>query len=165
MYWDSLPLLELLPVMRWRRSTGSAWGRMHPLFLPLASVGTVSDMPGVNGNSGGNSAGFDPFGWATRNVSEKRLHQAIKVVLVIGCAIFIIKRILEYDHYMVKSLWAVETAIYVVLLIAFFIRTHPVDRSQGAAEIVIPLVGALLPFALLLSPPARFVLTNRQLHM
>jgi protein-S-isoprenylcysteine O-methyltransferase Ste14 len=84
--------------------------------------------------------------------------------MVIGCAVFLYKRALEYDLYRIKPLWAAETAIYVILIIAFMIRTDPVDRSRGVAEIAIPAVGALLPFVLLLSPPAGSILSNRTLY-
>jgi protein-S-isoprenylcysteine O-methyltransferase Ste14 len=142
------------------------WTAFAALGFILASVATVSNMlPEVSGNSGGNSSGFDPFGWAARILPEKQLHKIIRVFMTAGCAVFLIKRMLEFDHYWVKPLWAVETAIYLVLLLAFLVRTHPVDRSQGVAEIIIPLVGALLPFVLLFSPPARFVLSNRPLHI
>lgn len=138
------------------------WTAFAALGLILASVATVSDMlPGRNGNG----AGFDPFGWAAAFVSEDLLHRIIRIVMVLGCAVFLAKRVLEYDHYWVKPLWAAETAIYAVLLIAFFIRTKPLDRSRGIPEIIIPLVGALLPFVLLFSSPARFIWSNRTLNM
>ncbi len=37
---------------------------------------------------------------------------------------------------------------------------RPLDRSQGMREIVLPLIGSALPFALLLSPPATVVTTH-----
>ena len=138
------------------------WTAFGALGLILASVATVSDMLPANNRS---KTSFDPFGWASRILPENHLHKIIRVVMTAGCSVFFVKRVMEYGHYWVKPLWAVETAIYIVLLIAFLIRTHPVDRSRGMAEITIPLAGALLPFALLFSPPARFVLSNRSVHM
>jgi protein-S-isoprenylcysteine O-methyltransferase Ste14/uncharacterized membrane protein len=138
------------------------WTAFAALGLILASVATVSDLvPERNGNG----AGFDPFGWAAALVSEEVLHRVIRIVMTVGCAVFLAKRALEYDQYWVKPLWAAETAIYVVLLIAFLFRTQPVDRSRGMAEILIPLAGAVMPFALLFSSPARFVWTNRAFNM
>ena len=57
-----------------------------------------------------------------------------------------------------------ETLVYVILILAFMIRTVPVDRSRGFGEIALPGVGALLPFALLFPDPARFVVGNALLH-
>lgn len=139
------------------------WTAFAALGLILASVTTVSGMlPEINGNGG---ISFDPFGWAARIVPEKQLHKIIRVIMSAGCAMFLIKRVLEYGHYLIKPLWAAETAIYAVLLVAFLIRTHPVDRSRGIAEIIIPGVGAILPFALLLTPPVGFILRNRPVHL
>lgn len=134
------------------------WTAFVALGLILASVGTVSNMlPGKNDNS----LGFDPFGQAARIVPEKYLHKIIKMTLVIGCVFFLVRRIQEYSHYMVKPLWVAETAIYIVLIIAFLLRTDPVDRSRGIAQIAIPALGALLPFALLLTSPARWIMGNQ----
>jgi protein-S-isoprenylcysteine O-methyltransferase Ste14 len=83
------------------------------------------------------------------------------MTLVIGCVFFLVRRIQEYSHYMVKPLWVAETAIYIVLIIAFLLRTDPVDRSRGIAQIAIPALGALLPFALLLTSPARWIMGNQ----
>jgi len=134
------------------------WNAFAALGLILASVTTASDMvPGMNRWQ----PAFDPFGWVARIVPERYLHNVIRLFLAGGCVLFLVKRVLEYDRYWVKPLWAAETAIYAVLLIAFLIRIHPVERSRGLAQIAIPVVGALLPFALLYSRPARFILTNR----
>jgi protein-S-isoprenylcysteine O-methyltransferase Ste14 len=138
------------------------WTAFAALGLILASVGTVSDMlPGKNDN------GFsvDPFGQAARFIPEKSLHLGIRIFMAIVCSGFLLRRILEYSDYLVKPLWVVETLIYVLLILAFLIRVHPVDRARGLAEIAIPGVGALLPFALLLSPPVGFILRNRPLHL
>ena len=138
------------------------WPAFAALGLILASVATVSDMlPERNGNGDG----FDPFGWAAGYVPEELLHRGIRIVMSVGCIVFLARRVTEYEHYWVKPLWAAETAIYAILLIAFLIRTRPIDRSRGMAEILVPLAGAVLPFALLFSPPARFVWTNRTLNM
>jgi len=64
-----------------------------------------------------------------------------------------VRRIREYDDFLLKPLWAVETLIYLVLIAAFLMRLDPLERSRGWREILVPLAGGILPFALLLSPP------------
>jgi drug/metabolite transporter (DMT)-like permease/protein-S-isoprenylcysteine O-methyltransferase Ste14 len=136
------------------------WTAFAALGLILASVGTVSDiLPGRSGNG----FSFDPFGQAARFISERSLHRGIRIFMAIVCAGFLLRRILEYGDYQVKPLWAVETLIYIILIIAFWIRIHPVDRSRGLSEIVIPGIGALLPFALLFSPPVGLIIRSQVL--
>lgn len=96
---------------------------------------------------------FDPFGWAARFVPPRRIHQLIRAGAVLVFAIFFAKRIGEYGAFLLKPLWFVETLIYLVLLVAFLVRVEPVDRSRGVAQVLLPLVGGVLPFALLGSPP------------
>lgn len=98
-------------------------------------------------------ASFDPFGWAARVVPPRLIHQAIRAGAVIVFAFFLVKRIGEYGIFLLKPLWFVETLIYLVLLVAFLLRVEPVDRSRGVAEVLLPLAGGVLPFALLATPP------------
>lgn len=98
-------------------------------------------------------AAFDPFGWAARFIPERRLHQLIRFAAVALFALFLVKRLGEYDTFFLKPLWFVETAIYAVLLLAFLVRVEPVDRSVGWGQVALPLVGGVLPFALLLTAP------------
>lgn len=135
------------------------WTAFAGLGLILASIAAVGEM----GAGKRPAAAFDPFGLVTRFVPERSLHRAIRVFMVLACAWFLSRRALEYGSYLFKPLWAVETMVYVVLIVAFWFRTYPMDRSRGLAEIVIPGVGALLPFTLLLSQPAGFVIDNRVL--
>ncbi len=95
---------------------------------------------------------FDPFGWLERYFSAKTLHTVIRAFMGAVLLIFLIHRVLSYNHYLFKPLWVVETLIYAVFLIIFIIRKDPVERSQGVQEIIIPLIGGVWPFALLLSP-------------
>lgn len=106
---------------------------------------------------------FDPFGLAGRYLAEERLYRLIRAFMVLILAIFLIHRLSQYGDFSVKALWLVETALFVVLILAFWLRTNPVNRSRGWAEIIIPLSGSALPFGLLLSPPAPFITANRGL--
>jgi protein-S-isoprenylcysteine O-methyltransferase Ste14 len=96
---------------------------------------------------------FDPFGWAARWVPPHRLHQLIRVGAALLFCVFLARRIAEYDRFLLKPLWVVETFIYLVLLVAFLVRVEPIDRSIGVKQVLIPLIGGMLPFALLGSPP------------
>lgn len=76
------------------------------------------------------------------------------VVLLFG---FLAHRISQYPDYFFKPLWAVETLIYVVFIVSYAVRIDPQVRSRGAREILVPLAGAVLPFALLFTRPAPWI--------
>ena len=80
--------------------------------------------------------------------------------MIVVLAVFAWFRFREYGSYLVKPLWVAESLIYVVLIVAYVVRIPPVERSQGWREIIVPLVGAAMPFALLFSPPARWLTGN-----
>jgi protein-S-isoprenylcysteine O-methyltransferase Ste14 len=84
--------------------------------------------------------------------------------MALVCVLFLLRRVSEFDTYLVKPLWVMETLVYVVLILAFMMRTVPVDRSMGIGEIALPGVAARLPFALLLPGPARFVVVSAALQ-
>jgi len=96
---------------------------------------------------------FDPFNWLTRYFSPRALHLMIRGGIMIVLLVFLIHRIMMYQRYWFKPLWAAETLVFVIFLISYATRTDPVSRSKGVREIVVPLVGGVLPFALLWSPP------------
>jgi protein-S-isoprenylcysteine O-methyltransferase Ste14 len=106
---------------------------------------------------------FDPFGTVSRYLPERLLHRLIRIAMAGILAIFLWQRIRHYELFAVKALWLAETALFAVLIIAFLCRTNPVHRSSGVQEIIIPLLGSALPFALLLAPPAPLVTNNRTL--
>jgi protein-S-isoprenylcysteine O-methyltransferase Ste14 len=106
---------------------------------------------------------FDPLGWFARLVPERWLHRLIRIGGVLLFLAFAALRARQYRHFALKSLWVVETLIYVVLAAAFLVRVNPVDRSRGWREVALPVVGALLPFAFLASPPHPFVLARPRL--
>jgi protein-S-isoprenylcysteine O-methyltransferase Ste14 len=68
-------------------------------------------------------------------------------------AAFLALRASQYRWFALKPLWAVETLLFAVLIVAYAVRRPPLDRARGAREVLVPLVGALLPFGLLFSPP------------
>jgi protein-S-isoprenylcysteine O-methyltransferase Ste14 len=96
---------------------------------------------------------FDPFGWLEKFFPAHFLHRLIRIGIIVILIIFLVHRISLYSYYLVKPLWVTETLIYVVFLVSYTIRIDPIERSQGLKEIIIPLIGSVLPFALLLSPP------------
>jgi protein-S-isoprenylcysteine O-methyltransferase Ste14 len=62
--------------------------------------------------------------------------------------------------YFVKLLWVLETVIFVVFIISYALRIEPAERSRGVKEIIIPLIGGVLPFGLLLSMPNQSIGNN-----
>ena len=103
---------------------------------------------------------FDPFGWLETYIPARIIHLAIRTGFITVLIFFLIQRISAYNLYLVKPLWATETMIFVIFLISYTVRTDPVERSRGIREIIIPLCGAVLPFALLISPPNLFIAGN-----
>ncbi len=103
---------------------------------------------------------FDPFGWTARFIPEKILHRLVRAAVLAVLAVFLWWRVEYYDQFLLKPLWAVETLIYVTLMVAFLLRLDPRERSRGVREIVVPLAGGVAPFALLLSPPQAAIGNN-----
>ncbi len=96
---------------------------------------------------------FDPFGWLENFFPAHFLHRIIRIGIIVILIIFLVHRISLYRYYLVKPLWVTETLIYVVFLVSYAIRIDPIERSRGLKEIIIPLIGGVLPFFLLSSPP------------
>ena len=103
---------------------------------------------------------FDPFGWAEKRISDRHLHLLIRIAVIVLAIIFLIRRISRYHEYLFKPLWLVETLIFLAILISYATRSEPVERSTGIKEILIPLIGAVTPFALLLTPPTTWICNN-----
>jgi protein-S-isoprenylcysteine O-methyltransferase Ste14 len=103
---------------------------------------------------------FDPFGWLEKYISAHLLHFLIRVCIIVLLAIFLIHRIAQYNLYFVKLLWVLETVIFVVFIISYALRIEPAERSRGVKEIIIPLIGGVLPFGLLLSMPNQSIGNN-----
>jgi protein-S-isoprenylcysteine O-methyltransferase Ste14 len=100
---------------------------------------------------------FDPLGWLEHIVPLRWLHRIIRFSALAIILFFIISRIGQYRYYFWKPLWAAETLLFVVVFIAFIVRTDPVNRSQGIREIIVPLLGSVLPFGLLKTYPSRWI--------
>ncbi len=101
---------------------------------------------------------FDPFARLERLLSPHRAHLVLRLAVIGGLIAFLAHRMTQYHDYFFKPLWVVESLIFVVFIAAYALRSDPVDRSRGAREIVMPLIGAVLPFGLLFSRPAPFVI-------
>ncbi len=97
--------------------------------------------------------GFDPFGCLTKWIPGHILHVFIRCGVIAIAFVFLIHRIAEYHNFLVKPLWAVETFIFFAFIISYSVRTEPLEHSRGIKEIVVPMIGAVTPFALLLTPP------------
>lgn len=103
---------------------------------------------------------YDPFGWLEKWISSHHIHLMIRVGVIAISIAFLIHRIAQYHDFLVKPLWVVETLIFFAILISYIVRTEPLERSKGVREIVIPLIGAITPFALLLTPPSPLIVHN-----
>lgn len=106
---------------------------------------------------------FDPFGLAGRFLPETVLHELVRGVMALILVGFLVRRIGQYGEFLVKPLWLAETVLYGVLIVAYLFRTAPVNRSSGLSEIAMPLIGSVLPFALVLTAPAPAVVNSRSL--
>jgi len=106
---------------------------------------------------------FDPFGWLARFIPERRLHRLLQAGGVILFGAFLVLRLRQYQSFLLKPLWAAETAIFATLILAYLVRTEPRERSRGVKEILLPLATAALPFALLAAPPSLAVTARRPL--
>lgn len=80
-------------------------------------------------------------------------HGAVRAAVLALLLVFLVLRLGQYHLYFFKPLWAAESLIYVMFIVAYSVRDNPKDRSRGVREILIPLVGAMLPFGLLTSRP------------
>jgi len=100
---------------------------------------------------------FDPFGWIEKWIPSRWLHLIIRVFILMILCFFLVLHIRRYDNFFLKPLWIIEGFIYVVFLLIYVLRKDPKDRSRGFMEIVPPLIGSVLPFALLLSPPSYWI--------
>ncbi|PLX41085.1 MAG: hypothetical protein C0609_11380 [Deltaproteobacteria bacterium] len=96
---------------------------------------------------------FDPYGLMARLIGERQSARVVRWALVCLAAGFLAIRASEYGDFISKPLWAAETLIFLVMLLAFLLRAEPVERSRGVKMIIIPIIGGLLPFALLMTPP------------
>ena len=103
---------------------------------------------------------FDPFGWLEKWIPGHMLHLIIRLGVIAIAIVFLAYRIAQYNNFLVKPLWVVETLIFFAILMSYAIRTEPLARSMGIREIVIPLIGAVTPFALLFTPPSSWIYRN-----
>jgi len=138
------------------------WSALAAMGLIMVSVATVSD---IRIRELVSQIRFDPFGWSTHILPEQLLHKLIRWAMASVCLIFLVLRISQYRGFLLKPLWAIETLVFLVLIAAFLVRDDPVDRAMGTNEVVVPLIGALLPFLLLTSPPTPWMLESRSLML
>lgn len=107
---------------------------------------------------------FDPFGWFDF-LPERTRHRLVSAFVIAVCAALLALRVREWPHFLFKPLWVAEVLIYFVFIWMYAVRVEPVDRSRGVQEIVLPLVAGALPFAFLLFPVNRQVVSTRERAM
>lgn len=71
----------------------------------------------------------------------------------IGFGAYAVWQASRYEIYSNKVVFVLETLVYVLLALSYVTRRAPAERAQGAAEVLLPLAGAVLPFALLRTQP------------
>jgi protein-S-isoprenylcysteine O-methyltransferase Ste14 len=103
---------------------------------------------------------FDPFGLLERVVPAPWAQRLVRAAAIGLLIVFLVHRLASYGTYLFKPLWMAETLIFVVFIVSYAVRADPVIRSRGVHEILVPLLGAVLPFALLLSPPSLLIVDN-----
>jgi protein-S-isoprenylcysteine O-methyltransferase Ste14 len=69
------------------------------------------------------------------------------------CALFLAWRASEYLHFYSKTVWALETALYGVLVWNYVTRLPAVDPARGVRDLAAPYLIAALPFAVFFLPP------------
>jgi len=106
---------------------------------------------------------FDPFGWMEQFMPAQWLHRIIRASMLAVMLCFLVMRLGQYHTFFFKPLWLADTLLFAVLAIAFIVRRDPVGRSRGVAEIIVPLVGSVLPFGLLTTPPSIWMSGNNTL--
>jgi protein-S-isoprenylcysteine O-methyltransferase Ste14 len=107
---------------------------------------------------------FDPFGWFDF-LPERIRHRLLQAFVITACAALLVLRVREWPRFSFKPLWFAEVLIYVVFIWMYAVRVEPVDRSRGVREIVLPLVAGVLPFAFLLFPVNRGIVSSRGVAM
>jgi protein-S-isoprenylcysteine O-methyltransferase Ste14 len=107
---------------------------------------------------------FDPFGWFGF-LPERNRHRLLQAFVIAVCAALLVLRVREWPHFLFKPLWFAEVLIYAVFIWMYAVRIEPVDRSRGVREIVLPLVAGALPFAFLLFPLNREIVSTRERAM
>lgn len=79
----------------------------------------------------------------------ERVGRIAGLVFFLGVIAWRIKHYQDTDYW--KPLWAVETGIFVLIAVAYLLRRPARERASRWPEIVLPLIGSALPFALVLS--------------
>jgi len=103
----------------------------------------------------------DPFGWFGF-LSERLRHRLLQAFVIAACAALLVLRVREWPHFLFKPLWLAEGLIYAGFIWMYAVRVEPVDRSRGVREIVLPLAAGALPFAFLLFPVNRDLVSTRE---
>jgi protein-S-isoprenylcysteine O-methyltransferase Ste14 len=70
----------------------------------------------------------------------------------VGFGAYAVWQASRYEIYSSKVVFVLETLVYLLLALAYITRRPAAERARGAAETVLPLVGAVMPFAFLLPP-------------
>lgn len=83
---------------------------------------------------------------------ERQLGALKRIGGLCACLTFMVWRARAYDEFWSKTLWALETALFGVLLVSYARRRPAVSPARGARELVAPYLIATLPFAVFVQP-------------
>lgn len=89
--------------------------------------------------------------WFCRMLARipERLIQYGMAVILIGWVAF---QLSLFDWYYNKVQWLLETSLYTVYLLAYIRRPRAKHRAVHMSEVVLPILGASIPFLFLLTP-------------
>jgi len=87
--------------------------------------------------------------------------RAYRVGGVVLFAVCVVHKVLVVGSYANKALWALETAVFACLALFYAVRAPVVEGPAGPAEALVPLLGGIWPFLLLLEPRGAFGLRHQ----
>ena len=91
---------------------------------------------------------LDLFGFLSRLIPERLLHDIIRGFVVAACMGLIYWRFGFYQFAISKLQWWAQTVLFAAYAAAYAVRIAPIERSQGAAEFLVPLIAVFLPLLL-----------------
>ncbi len=83
----------------------------------------------------------------------------VKIIMIALLLMWVMFQLTLYHWYFNKVQWFLETSLYAVYLVAYIRRPPARDRATHFHDVIIPFLGASVPFLFLLSP----VSTSREM--
>lgn len=83
---------------------------------------------------------------------ERRLGALKRLGGLCACVGFMVWRARAYPEFWSKTLWALETSLYGVLIASYLRRLPAISPARGPRELLAPYLVAALPFAVFMQP-------------